>query len=75
MDPIGTSYTAVLCCVHPGSREAANATATLRFASRLKNVTTRPRKNVDPKDAELARLRAANAALTREVARLRARLA
>ena len=71
----GSSYTAVLCCVHPGANEAANATATLRFASRLRSVTTRPRKNVDPKDAEIARLRAANAALAREVARLTARLA
>ena len=71
----GSSYTAVLCCVHPGAGEAANATATLRFASRLRSVTTKPRKNVDPKDAEIARLRAANAALAREVARLTARLA
>ncbi|KAH8095214.1 hypothetical protein JL720_2497 [Aureococcus anophagefferens] len=71
----GSSYTAVLCCVHPGAGEAANATATLRFASRLRSVTTKPRKNVDPKDAEIARLRAANAALAREVARLAARLA
>ncbi|EGB09302.1 hypothetical protein AURANDRAFT_5071, partial [Aureococcus anophagefferens] len=47
----GSSYTAVLCCVHPGAGEAANATAALRFASRLRSVTTKPRKNVDPKDA------------------------
>ena len=65
----------MLCCVHPGASKAPNATATLRASSPLRSVTTKPRKNVDPKDAEIARLRAANAALAREVARLTARLA
>ena len=59
----GNAYAAIVCCVAAGSADAAHSTATLRFASRLKSLKNAPRKNLDPKDAEIARLRRENAKL------------
>ena len=45
----GNAYAAILCCVSRAAADASHTTSTLRFASRLKSVTTAPRKNLDPK--------------------------
>jgi len=59
----GNAYAAILCCVSRAAADASHTTSTLRFASRLKSVTTAPRKNLDPKDMEILRLRRENAKL------------
>ena len=42
----GNAYAAILCCVSRAAADASHTTSTLRFASRLKSVTTAPRKNL-----------------------------
>ena len=42
----GNAYAAILCCVSRAAADASHTTSTLRFASRLKSVTTSPRKNL-----------------------------
>ena len=59
----GNAYAAILCCVSRAAADASHTTSTLRFASRLKSVTTAPRKNLGPKDMEILRLRRENAKL------------
>ena len=42
----GNAYAAILCCVSRAAADASHTTSTLRFASRLKSVTSAPRKNL-----------------------------
>ena len=61
--PMATSQPAGPPASHGAAADASHTTSTLRFASRLKSVTTAPRKNLDPKDMEILRLRRENAKL------------
>ena len=61
----GNSFTTMLCCVSPA--DATNTVSTLRFAARAKSIVLKPHLNVDPRDAEIARLRLENASLKREL--------
>ena len=49
----GNAYAAILCCVSRAAADASHTTSTLRFASRLKSVTTAPRKNLACSRAEI----------------------
>ena len=49
----GNAYAAILCCVSRAAADASHTTSTLRFASRLKSVTTAPRKNLVCSRAEI----------------------
>jgi len=66
----GNSYTTMLCCVGAAPAEAQHTLSTLRFAARAKNISLKPTVNMDPRDAEIARLRAENAQLKDHILRL-----
>ncbi|CAL1575455.1 unnamed protein product [Knipowitschia caucasica] len=63
----GNAKTVMLATVGPSSKSYEETLATLRYASRAKNIKNKPRVNEDPKDALLREFQA-------EIARLKAQL-
>ncbi|KAJ0008576.1 hypothetical protein NQD34_015991 [Periophthalmus magnuspinnatus] len=63
----GNAKTVMIATVGPSHRHHAETLATLRYASRAKNIKNKPRINEDPKDALLREFQA-------EIARLKAQL-